>query len=222
MRFADLNDANLNHANLCYANLCGADMHNIEMGGANLHCANLVGAQLIHANLGGTNLYCANMTHANLYGADLIGADLHGASLCNANMLMVNTRGTNLYAANTRGVIGIENLRSQFLILPEGVLIGYKKANTCDGYVIITLEIPVDAKRSNVDRKCRTSKAIVKNIEGIGFEYKGQTVHSHYSTNFIYEVGKIVEPTEPFEENWTIECASGIHFFITRQEAENY
>ena len=30
--------------------------------------------------------------------------------------------------------------------------------------------------------------------------------------NFIYKVGETVKPTKPFNEDWTVECTSGIHF----------
>jgi hypothetical protein len=48
-----------------------------------------------------------------------------------------------------------------------------------------------------------------------------ESICSDYDNNFIYKVGEIVE--EPnFDENRWEECAPGIHFFITRQEAVNY
>ena len=46
-------------------------------------------------------------------------------------------------------------------------------------------------------------------------------VASDYDINFNYAVGEIVEEPK-FEENRWIECARGIHCFITRQEAVNY
>lgn len=38
----------------------------------------------------------------------------------------------------------------------------------------------------------------------------------------IEPVGETVTPTEPFDDDRLKDCASGIHFFITRQEAVNY
>ena len=38
--------------------------------------------------------------------------------------------------------------------------------------------------------------------------------------NFKYKVGETVRPEQGFSEDWVIECAPGIHFFITREEAE--
>ena len=46
-------------------------------------------------------------------------------------------------------------------------------------------------------------------------------VASDYDINFNYAVGEIVEEPK-FEENRWIECARGIHCFITRQDAVNY
>ena len=45
---------------------------------------------------------------------------------------------------------------------------------------------------------------------------------SSYDTKFIYKEGETVKPTEAFCEDVTQECASGIHFFITREEAVAY
>ena len=47
-------------------------------------------------------------------------------------------------------------------------------------------------------------------------------VFSDHDEDFIYANGFMVEPTEPFCENRWEECASGIHFFVTREEAVVY
>lgn len=39
--------------------------------------------------------------------------------------------------------------------------------------------------------------------------------------DFVYKVGATVKP-DRFDPDWRNECAPGIHFFITRIEAENY
>ena len=103
---------------------------------------------------------------------------------------------------------------------PEyGAFIGWKKARG----LIVKLQIPEDAKRSSAfGRKCRCSKAVVlsiENIEGNNNDY--DTVASSYDDNFIYRIDETVEVTN-FDEDRTHECAPGIHFFITRQEAVDY
>lgn len=91
--------------------------------------------------------------------------------------------------------------------------------------VIIELRIPKDAKRSSATtRKCRASKAEVLSITSIDGKkrYKKAVAGWHSACKFVYEVGKTVVPDNGFEENRWIECAAGIHHFITRDEAVAY
>ena len=46
-------------------------------------------------------------------------------------------------------------------------------------------------------------------------------IESDYDADFIYRVGNTVE-VDNFDEDRKNECAPGIHFFITRQEAVDY
>ena len=50
---------------------------------------------------------------------------------------------------------------------------------------------------------------------------KGLKCCSSYDDKFIYEVGKIVE-VKDFDLMYNVECSSGIHFFWTKEEAEDY
>jgi hypothetical protein len=52
-------------------------------------------------------------------------------------------------------------------------------------------------------------------------EKEVETGYSNYNSEFKYEVGKTVT-CDQWNDDWTIECGGGIHFFITRQEAEDY
>ena len=47
------------------------------------------------------------------------------------------------------------------------------------------------------------------------------SVASNRDTDFIYTIGETVR-VDNFDEDRTHECAPGIHFFITRQEAVDY
>ena len=136
---------------------------------------------------------------ANLYGADLRGADLRGANLRGANVKY------------TKGII---------MACPEeGSFIAFKK---CRDDRIVKLEILVDAKRSSATgRKCRCDKAKVLSISDInGIEEFDEAI-SKYDSDFVYKVGEIVSVEYFCDDRWD-ECASGIHFFITRQEAVEY
>ena len=82
--------------------------------------------------------------------------------------------------------------------------------------VIVKLRIPEAAKRSHAfGRKCRAEYADV--IEVIGAD----VAVSQHDGRTEYRAGQRVIP-DRFDENWQEECSSGIHFFITRLEAEAY
>ena len=139
--------------------------------------------------------------------------------------------GANLWRANLSGAKNAELTFACTCICPqEGSFVGWKQANYLDddGYIrecVVKLKIPADAKRSNgTGRKCRASKARVMSIETKdGKSLDGSIkVFSKHDNDFIYANGFVVEPTEPFCENRWEECASGIHFFITREEAVAY
>ena len=201
----DFYGANLRSADLSGANLRSANLRSADLSGANLRSADLSGANLRSADLSGANLSGANLRSADLRSADLSGADLSGADLRSADLLNVRyDECTGFFA----------------LVCPEeGSFIGYKKAN---GH-IVKLRITEDALRSSAtSRKCRCSKAEVLSITTLDGKDDGLTsIPSNYDSDFIYRVGTTVE-VEDFETDRWDECAAGIHFFITRQEAVQY
>jgi hypothetical protein len=210
--------ANLDGANLTRANLDGANLDGANLDGANLTLANLYGANLTRANLYGANLTRAILYGANLYGANLTRAILYGANLDGANLDGAILYGANLDGANLYGAENISDLaNAQLSIVPEtGAFIGWKK---CQNNVIVQLQIPADAERSNATgRKCRASKVKVLKVFG------AKEGISRNDESVVYKTGRIVKPTakDPWNPNRWIECAGGIHFFITRLEAEKY
>ena len=185
-------------ADLSYTDLDMASLNGASLNGASLKGASLEGASLNGASLDGASLYRASLDGASLVGASLNGASLNGASL--------------------------EGIKSDYLTAffaiqcpEEGAFIGWKKAGKC----VVKLMIPDDAKRSSAtSRKCRCSKAKVLAI----WDKDGSPVidvASDYDNSFVYRVGETVEVPD-FDENRWKECSSGIHFFITRAEAEAY
>jgi len=191
---------------------------NADLRRANLRDANLRRANLIDANLIGANLIGADLSDANLIGADLRGADLRDANLRRANLIDADLRRANLRGANLIGAKCIpDNVSATTSIVPDGDLVVYKQlANDS----IATLKIPKEAKRSNATgRKCRAEYAEVLAIQ----EKEGGAMESGvswYDNSFVYRVGETVHPHEWCEDRWQ-ECAGGIHFYLTRYEAEN-
>ena len=206
-------------ANLFGANLSRADLSGADLFGANLSRADLSGADLSGADLSGADLSGANLSGANLFGADLFGADLSGADLSGANLFGANLSGANLFGADY-----IEKAKNLFypIACPEiGAFVGWKKARvkTSGHECIVKLEITEDAVRSSgTGRKCRCSKATVleiQDLEGIVLE---QVAVSDRDENFHYIPGTVVSVSD-FDENRWNECSTGIHFYITREEA---
>ena len=195
-----------------------------ENGGerADLRYADLQGADLRGADLQGAYLRSADLRYADLRYADLQGADLRGADLQGAYLRSADLRGADLQGAYLRGADIEDDLLNKFypIACPEsGAFIAWKKASR----KIVKLEVCEDAKRSSAfTRKCRCSAAKVLAIENIDGTDSGLTeIASNYDSNFLYKVGEIVSVPD-FDRDRKNECAPGIHFFITRQEAVDW
>ena len=204
--------ANLREADLREASLYRADLHGADLGGADIRGADIRGADLSGANLRGANLREASLYRADLSRANLSGADLRGANLYGADLY-----GADLYGADLSGAM---NVNAPLTCPEKGSFTGFKKVR---GNYIVELEILADAMRSSATgRKCRCSKAKVVSITNPdGSKAEETSACSGWDPNFIYSVGEIVE-VKDFDVNRWNECAPGIHFFITRQEAIDY
>jgi len=211
---ADFYRADLVMAILGGAYLRGADLRGADLRGANLRGADLEGADLRWANLRGAILEGANLRWANLRGAILEGANLRGAYLRGADLRGANLRGADLRGADLEGADLTDAKLPDYLIVPKkGKFIGYKKVR---GNVILKLEILGKRMNSLVGRKCRTDKARV--LEALGSDEKEfRSIHDY---DFFYRVGEIVEVK--LDDDIRIECTTGIHFFMTEQEAREY
>ena len=217
--------ASLDGANLYGASLNGANLYGASLNGANLERASLEGANLYGASLNGANLYGASLEGASLYGANLErasleGANLYGASLERANLNGASLEGASLYGANLeRASLEGANFFLPILCPEMGAFIGWKTASG----KIIKLEILADARRSSATgRKCRCDKAKVLEIqEPDGAMSDCVEVTSDYDSTFVYKLDEIVE-VKNFETDRFKECAAGIHFFVTREEAVRY
>lgn len=209
--------------------LSGLDLSNLDLNKANLSCCNLFNTNLFNTNLFNgilcnskllnTNLCCAYLESANLENAVLSNVDLTNtrldyANLSYANLFDCNLEKTNLESVNLfRTRLDEKEKIRKGIILKES-MIGYKR---CIDRIIVTLEIPKGAIVFSINNnKCRTNKAKVVEISN------GETIaKSRYDENFIYELGQEIE-IEDFDLMYNVECSSGIHFFRTREEAENY
>jgi len=193
--------ANGERADLAYADLAGANLVN-----ADLAYADLAGANLVNTNLAYADLAYANLVNANLAYADLAYANLAGANLAYANLAGADLAGANLADARL----------SHFQICPEeGSFTAWKKA---DG-ALLKLEIPADARRVSalVGRKCRAEFARVLAV----FDAPEGKTNFPTQRGCVYRLGEIVHP-DSFDDDIRLECTNGIHFFMTRREAEEW
>jgi hypothetical protein len=216
---ANLSGANLSGANLSGADLSGANLTRANLSGANLSGAGLSGADLSWASLSGADLSWASLSGANLSWANLSWANLSWADLSRANLSGANLSWANLSWANLPGVKGSAMAFATTVITPAGDLLVWKK---CRGELLARLLIPSAAARSNATgRKCRAEFAIVIGIETVGGEAHAGPARSLANGDFTYVVGETVRPDQWEPDRWQ-ECAGGIHFFITREEAVAY
>ena len=199
-----------------------ADLHSADMSYVDLHSANMRGANMRGANMRGADLRSTDMNYVNMRGADMCGANMMGANMCGANMIDTNMRDAdlrnanmsyaNMRGANMRGadISGADRLRKGIKLSEP--IIGWKK---CKNNGLVKLEIPRGAIVFSINnKKCRTDKAKVLEIIGADRAYSNYKFFSYY-------VGDVIEVFN-FNCEYNVECAEGIHFFRTREEAENY
>ena len=86
--------------------------------------------------------------------------------------------------------------------------------------VIAELEIPRGAVfQSQYHGKCRTESARVVSITSIDGQTSYTEGYSSFDITFKYRVGEVVRADYDHEIK---ECSTGIHFFLTRYEAEQF
>lgn len=199
--------ANLSGAALYYADLSWINLSEAILSKADLSRANLNGACLEYADISEAKLCYANLVWTNLRGASLRGADLSNAILNGAFLI-----GTRLDNA----------ILPTFQIVPEtGPFDGWKKLS--DDH-IAHLRIPAGAGRvSSTGRKCRAEyvKVIAIYTPDGKKVAKLTEVGGHRDNQFMYSPGKIIRP-DKWDPDIREECTHGIHFFLTRKEAEEY
>ena len=205
---ADLRDKNLSGLSLDGARLDGASLVGARLDRASLDRASLDGARLDGASLDGARLDGARLDGASLDRASLDRARLDGACLDGARLDRASLDRASLVGAR---LVGAEKIRlGQILTEP---MTGYKK--TKEG-MVITAEIPAGAIVFCINgKKCRTNRAKITDMAG------HDVLHSQYDKSFEYRLGQEIN-IKDFNLMYNVECASGFHFFRTREEAENY
>lgn len=200
--------------------LSGWDLSNIDFSLSSFHRVIFDGADMSKCNV--SHVLFEN---CSLRGASLRFAKLECALLRYADMRECNIEGADLHCAvleyaKLDGIISDEETKWFRLHCPEtGAFLGYKK---CFNGRLVQLLIPADAKRTSATmNSCRCNKAKVLTIKSFDYEEKYTEAWSLVDENFVYRVGEWVEVKDFNEDRW-MDSTTGIHFWLTREEAMNY
>ena len=140
--------------------------------------------------------------------------DCDGWENMRANLEGANLEGANLEGAYLKGAYLDEKEKCRIGQILKEPMAGYKK--TREG-IVITATIPAGAIVFCINgSKCRTNKARIIDMGG-----QNEVLHSSYDDKFEYRLMQDIE-IEDFNLMYNVECASGFHFFRTREEAEKY
>jgi len=216
----------LEEASMQFAILQGSILWDSKFTGANLKGAVLTGAQLCdccfeEANLDGADLYASDLDYASFKKASLRGARIDSvrwtyyANFTEADVTGTDFSGCELCENSFKGATGFHpHMRCP----EEGSFIAWKK---CRDNHIVKLLIPENAQRTGaIVYCCRASEAVVLDIRDEDNEPCEAAV-SCADGDFIYRTGETVYPKEAFDSHLLAD-GSGIHFFLTRTEAEQF
>ncbi|MBQ8802924.1 MAG: pentapeptide repeat-containing protein [Tyzzerella sp.] len=206
----ELKDADLSGWDLRCMDFSLSTFRNVCFDKANLSYSSLENAWCEECTFRGANLKYANLKTVAMRYNDLTDANIEGADLFAAV----------LEYAKLDGIIHNEETKWFKLHCPEtGPFLGYKK---CFGNRLVQLLIPADAKRTSATRNsCRCSKAKVLTIKSFDYKEQYEEAWSLVDENFVYRKGQWVEVLDFNEDRWQ-DSTTGIHFWLTREEALAY
>lgn len=200
--------------------LSGKDLHNIDF-----EVCMFRNVKLDHADLSASSVKNAQLDGCSLRGVDFQNAELFGACMRGCDMTGCNICGANLYAAVLENAIltdvkSDEHTKWFRMHCPEtGPILAYKK---CVYDRIVQLLIPADAKRTSATLPtCRCNKAKVLTIKSFDETEEFDEAWSLVDENFVYRKGQWVEVKDFNEDRW-FDSTTGIHFWMSREEAMKY
>ena len=224
----NMNNGSINHSDLTRVQAKRADFINCCMWDccfkeAKLNASRFIAAQLCDGTFRGadlsscdlrwTDIDYAHFEHANLTGADLRWTkNSYWARFEGANMDDIDIRGC---AIDDKAVEGAKNLFIPMVCPEEGSFISWMK---CRDEKIVKIQVPENALRTGGSRySCRASEVLVLDI------FEGDTscdeAVSIDDENLVFRKGELVKDNEEFDPS-LLHNGEGIHFFITRAEAE--
>lgn len=239
-----LEDCNLSGAIFIDSTIVNCKMINIQLYKTGFYDCGIYNSKLKYIDLNCTKIIDSRINEVEAERIKMRKTEIIDTNIydCNLNFISI---------MNGNDIIDCEILDNKItsndkreivpLACPEkGSFIGFKKARTnpiLGDYCIVELEIPADAKRSSATtRKCRCDKAKVLSIAKIDNGEFISEAYSVYDPTFIYKVGEMIcshgidakyvssidDCVQNFDSNRWNECSTGIHFFMSKNEAERY
>ena len=189
-----------------------SSFRNVDLSGADLSRATVENVLLDGCSVKGAVFRNADMKTASMRYCDMTG--------CDTNIRGADLFGAVLEHAKLDGIISDEETRWFRMHCPkEGAILGYKK---CVNDRLVQLLIPADAKRTSATLpSCRCSKAKVLTIKSFDSAKEFDEAWSLVDENFVYHKGEWVEVLDFNEDRW-MDSTTGIHFWMTREEAIRY
>ena len=201
----DLSGANLSHLDFEWSDFSKVTFDHADLSSCILDNCRFETCSLKNVNLANTSLIGANMRFCDLTGAHIEGANLYDACLEYAKLDHItdddNTQHFRLHCPDT------------------GPFLGYKK---CCNDRLVQLLIPADALRTSATaNSCRCNKAKVLSIKSFDYTQQFDEAWSLVDPDFVYRVGEWVEVKNFNTDRW-MDSTTGIHYWLTREEAKGY
>jgi hypothetical protein len=159
--------------------------------------------------------YCRAMNCAEVYAGDNSMVEASDSVVVTASKFSCINKMSNDVKIIQKNHFG--TIIDRVFVLKEDIIV-YKKL--IDNKIAILKLEKDQVFQSAYHGKCRTNRAFVVRIESLNGKEtyeSGNSMHDYY---FEYKVGKEVVPDYYVED--IEECRSGIHFFLTREEAMAY
>lgn len=206
----EMENEDLSDWDLSYMDFSLCIFKNVKFDGADMSHGMVRNALFDHCSLRGVNFEKSDLQSAAMRFNDLTGANIKGANLFAAV----------LEHAKLDDIIHDDETKFFKLYCPEeGAFLGYKK---CFNNRLVQLLIPADAKRTSATmNSCRCSKAKVLTIKSFDYKEQYEEAWSLVDENFVYRKGQWVEVLDFNEDRWQ-DSTTGIHFWMTREEALAY
>lgn len=210
LRECEFKDMDLTGWDLSNMDLTLCSFQNVVLNGVDFHDSTVENALFDGCPMHGADFRNANMKTASFRYCDMGECDIRGANLF----------GAVLEYAKKDGIVSDENTQWFRLHCPEkGAFLAYKK---CVNDRMVQLLVPADAKRTSATLpSCRCSRAKVLTIKSFDFKENFDEAWSLVDEDFVYKKGQWVEVKDFNEDRWQ-DSTTGIHFWLTREEAKAY